>query len=227
MKKYLLAFATISLLITACSKDDEPVIPEDLTAVASSRLDLIEVAGHAHGDHFHDLAEIGGTKDSITILFNAAGEAQNGHVHLDPHKVYRIQLRLFNSKGEALQQRYLASKSVADSFKAFIVGGNFVLNPTTGDAENGAIFQPREQVYGDGSAVAGKYETTGILAYFTLGEANAGAEADVAYVLRKFNDATTKGKIERVDWNHMDYAAKYAGVDVVKLAFEVHAEEHE
>lgn len=227
MKKYCYAFAAAALFLTACSKDDENVTPENPDVVTSSRLDFIEVNGSAHGDHFHDLAEKTGEKDSIAVLFNDKGEAQNGHVHLDPHKIYRMQFHLFNSAGKELQQSFLTSKAVADSFKVFVSGGNFILNPTTGDAENGAIFQPREQAYGDGSAVNGKYETTGLLAYFTVGEANSGAEADISYVLRKFNDATTKGKIERTDWNHADYASKYAGTDVVKLTFELHAEEHE
>ncbi|ACU57707.1 hypothetical protein [Chitinophaga pinensis] len=227
MKKYCYAFTAIALFLTACSKDDEKVAPEDPNVISSSRLDFIEVNGSAHGDHFHDLAEKTGEKDSIAILFNAQGETQNGHLHLDPHKVYRIQLRVFNKAGHELQQGFLQNKTVADSFKVFLTGGNFVLNPTTGDAENGAIFQPREQVYGDGTSIGGKYETTGILAYFTLGEANSGAEADISYVLRKFTDPATKAKIERTDWNYLDYATRYAGTDILKLTFEVHAEEHE
>jgi hypothetical protein len=227
MKKYFYAFATVALFLTACSKDDDNVTPENPAAAASFRLDFIEVNGSAHGDHFHDLAEKTGEKDSIAITFNDKGEAQNGHAHLDPHKVYRLQFRQFNGAGQELQQTYLRSKAVADSFKVFLSGGNLVLNPTTGDAQNGALFQPREQAYGDGSAVGGKYETTGILAYLTVGEANSGVEADVSYVLRKFNDATTKATIERTDWNYTDYATRYAGTDAVKLTFELHAEEHE
>ncbi|MBW8685635.1 hypothetical protein K1Y79_14945 [Chitinophaga sp. B61] len=227
MKKYCYAFAAVTLLFTACSKDDDNVTPENPSAIASSRLDFVEVSGSAHGDHFHDLAEKTGAKDSTAIVFNSNGEAQDGHLHLDPHKVYRIQFRQFNSAGQELQQQYLTSKAVADSFKVFLSGGNLVLNPATGTAENGALFQPREQAYGDGTAVNGKYETTGLLAYFTLGEANSSVEADMSYVVRKFNDATTKATIERTDWNYTDYATRYAGTDVVKLTFELHAEDHE
>lgn len=216
-----------SLLFNACSKDDDQVIPEDPNAIVSSRLDFIEVAGHPHGDHFHDLAEITGEKDSVAIEFDQLGVAKNGHTHLDPHKIYRIQLHAFNREGNEVQGDFLSSKAVADFYKAFIVGGNFTLNPETGEAENGALFQPREQVYGDGTQVNGKYETTGMLAYFTLGEANEGADTDVSYVLRKLADNTSKAKIERTDWNHDDYASRFAGEDVLKLTFELHAVGHD
>lgn len=220
----LVAFA---LIFNACSKDDDPVIPEDPNAIVSARLDFIEVSGHAHGDHFHDLAEITGEKDRVAIEFDQFGVAKSGHIHLDPHKVYRLQLYAYNREGKEVQEEFLTSKTVADFYKAFIVGGNFTLNPETGEAENGALFQPREQTYGDGTKVNGKYETTGILAYFTLGEANEGADTDVSYVLRKLSDNTTKGKIERIDWNHDDYASRFAGEDVLKLTFELHAVGHD
>lgn len=228
LRNYLLVLMAFALLFTSCSKDDDNTItPDDPNAIASSRLDFIEVNGHPHGDHFHDLAEIDGEKDVLSIEFDNQGVAKNGHTHLDPHKIYRMQLHVFNNEGREIQNDFLASKAVADLYKAFIVGGNFTLNPATGQAENGALFQPREQTYGDGSTVNGKYEMTGIVAYFTLGEANEGADTDVSYVLRKFSDATTKAKVERTDWNHDDYASRFAGEDVLKLTFEIHAEGHD
>jgi hypothetical protein len=228
LRNYLLALMAFALLFTSCSKDDDNTItPDDPNAIASSRLDFIEVNGHPHGDHFHDLAEIDGEKDSLSIEFDNQGVAKNGHTHLDPHKIYRMQLHVFNNEGREIQNDFLASKAVADLYKAFMVGGNFILNPNTNGEENGALFQPREQTYGDGTTVNGKYEMTGIVAYFTLGEANEGADTDVSYVLRKFSDAATKAKVERIDWNHDDYASRFAGEDVLKLTFEIHAEGHD
>ncbi|MEH6307131.1 hypothetical protein RYH73_15900 [Olivibacter sp. CPCC 100613] len=227
LKNFSYALMTFTLLFSACSKDDDPIQPDDPNAIVSTRLDFIEVTGHPHGDHFHDLAEIEGEKDSITIEFDQMGIAKNGHIHLDPHKIYRLQLYAFNGDGHEVQDEFLANKAVADQYKAFIVGGDFKLNPETGEAENGALFQPREQTYGDGAKVDGKYETTGILAYFSLGEANEGADTDVSYILRRFADHTTKAKIERTDWNHDDYASKFVGEDVLKLTFELHAVGHD
>ncbi|MNL66866.1 hypothetical protein D3C87_1913950 [compost metagenome] len=90
--------------------------------------------------------------------------------------------------------------------------------------ESGAIFQPRETSYADGTAVNGQYETTGVLTYLTLGHDNEGPTKEISYVMRKLEQGV-KAKITRSDWNHTDYKTKFAGQNVLELKFEVHVEE--
>src|SRR5690606_3259 len=106
--------------------------------------------------------------------------------------------------GKEVQNDFIKDKATAGNYKAFLVGGDFILNPDSDD-ESGAIFQPREQTYGDGTAVDGKYETTGILSYFTVAHDNEGPTKEVTYALHKL-DAGVNANIERTDWNRSDYA---------------------
>ncbi|KEO72209.1 hypothetical protein [Anditalea andensis] len=217
----LASLATFSF--TSCNNDDEePVVWEN---IERSELIFTEVTGGAslypHGDHFHGL---GGAVEgeSRTISFNSAGVAtEGGHIHLDPEGIYKVQLRAWDFTGREVQQDFLADKATASRYKAFLVGAPFVLNQNTED-QSGAIFQPREMEYVDGTAVAGALETTGILTYITLGESNEG-EFAVTYVLRNI-DPGVKENITRGDWNHADYATRFAGSNVVELKFEIHAE---
>ncbi|WP_256011925.1 hypothetical protein [Desertivirga xinjiangensis] len=215
-------FAAIIIVssVTSCKKDDND--PEPIKeGIERSELILTEVNGHAHGDHFHDLADIPGATP-IVIKFDEKGTATaNGHLHLEADAIYKIQLKTWDYTGKEVQNDYIASKAVADNYKAFLVGGNLILNQNTQN-ESGAIFQPREATYGDGTAVSGAIQTTGILSYFTLGHENEG-EKEVSYILRKLNNGV-KATITRGDWNHNDYATKFAGEDVLKLKFEIHAE---
>lgn len=220
----LVLLAALTLGFSSCNKEDE--LPEPIQeGIQKSALILTTVSGdavHAHGDHFHGLAE-GLEGRSIVIEFDEKGIAtKNGHLHLEADAVYKVELRAWNYQGKEVQNEFLASKTVADSFKAFLVGGNFKLN-TESSTEQGAIFQPREQKYLDGTAVDGKYETTGILSYFTVGHDNQGATKEVTYILRKLN-AGLKGKIERTDWNRTDYKSAFAGENILELKFEIHAE---
>lgn len=222
-------FAVLALLgltvffLSSCDKDDgDDPIPE---GIQRSELILTEVSGEtveAHGDHFHGLD--GGTEgESIVIKFDENGVATaNGHLHLEADAVYKIELKAWDYTGTEVQDDFIANKATADQYKAFLVGGNLVLNPDS-DHESGAIFQPREQTYGDGTAVEGKYETTGILSYFTIGHDNEGPTKEITYVLRKL-DPGVKATIERTDWNRNDYAAIFAGENVLELKFEIHAE---
>ncbi|MDR2284224.1 MAG: hypothetical protein LBE37_13490 [Sphingobacterium sp.] len=219
----LAVVATVILGFSSCSKDDDPVVIKE--GIQKSTITLTEVSGeavHAHGDHFHGLTE-GVEGESIVIEFNENGVAtKNGHLHLEADAVYKIELKAWDYHGKEVQNDFITNKSTADSYKAFLIGGSFKLNPDS-DTEQGAIFQPREQKYVDGVAVNGKYETTGILSYFTVGHENEGPTKEVTYVLRKLNSGV-KAKIERTDWNRTDYKTQFAGENVLELKFEIHAE---
>jgi len=217
----LVGFTVLS--IASCNKDeDDQPLPQ---GIQRSELILTEISGEsveAHGDHFHGLD--GGTEgESIVIPFDENGVATaNGHLHLEADAVYKIELKAWDYAGKEIQQDFIVNKGTAANYKAFLIGGDFILNPDSDD-ESGAIFQPREQAYGDGTPVDGKYETTGILSYFTIGHDNEGATKTVTYVLRKL-DAGVKALIERTDWNRTDYAEAFAGENVLELKFEIHAE---
>lgn len=226
--RLFLAFVTFGLLATtvsSCSSDEQTVEPVR-EGIKRSELILTEITGEsveAHGDHFHGL-DAGVEAEPIVISFNEKGDAvQNGHLHLEADAAYKIELKFWDYNDKELQNEIIASKANADQYKAFLIGGNFVLNPDS-QTQSGAIFQPRESTYGDGTAVDGKYEVTGILSYFTVGQDNQGATKQVTYVLRKLN-GDIKGKIERTDWNRPDYAATFSGENVLELTFEIHAEE--
>jgi hypothetical protein len=201
---------------------ESPLTIEGSDAKVAYKLVFTEVAGEAHGDHFHDLAD----KDKvepISISFDEKGTAlAGGHAHINPESIYKIEFKQFDASSKEIQGQYIANKATADYYKAFLTGGSFVLNPNSSTG-TGAIFQTKETTYGDGSAVNGAIETTGIITYFTAGKDNEG-EKNVSYILRKFNDATTKAKVTRADWNLSDYATKFAGQDQIKLSFELHAE---
>lgn len=224
MKTRKITLAAMLLFVaafTACKKDEDNPIQE---GIERSELIFTEVGGYAHGDHFHDLADLVNGKQTV-VKFNDKGAAiSGGHLHLEADAVYKIQLKAWDYTGKEVQNDFIINKATADNYKAFLVGGNFVLNASTTN-ESGAIFQPRETTFGDGTAVSGTggIGTTGILSYFTVGHSNEGATKNVSYVLRKVN-AGVKATITRNDWNLNDYANKFAGQDVLKLNFEIHAE---
>lgn len=219
-----LAFAVLMIIGFASCKDDNltELAPE---GIQRSTLTLTEIVGetvHAHGDHFHGLAD-GKEGDIIVVSFDEQGEAtKNGHLHLEAGAIYKMELQAWDYQGKDVQQDFVTTKSVASSYKAFLVGGSFILN-TDSETEDGAIFQPREQMYGDGTVVDGKYEATGIVSYFTVGADNEGATKAVSYVLRKLNPGV-KAAIERTDWNRSDYETAFQGENVLALKFEIHAE---
>lgn len=222
--EYHLHFTVTDQLGNTTTVESELTIESADVPVAYQLL-FTESEGYAHGDHFHDLADKDGA-ETITVSFDEQGTAiTGGHLHLDPHGIYKVELKEFDDAGNEVQGKYIESEAVANFYKAFLIGGEFILNSTTSD-ESGAIFQPRETQYGDGTAVSGSggIGTTGTIFYFTVGHANEG-EKDVIYVLRKFSSAETKATVTREHWNLADYTTRFAGEDVIKLSFEIHAEE--
>lgn len=191
----------------------------------STALIFTEVSGSEtslHGDHFHGLASgVEGASDTIT--FDASGNIiSNGHIHLVPEKIYKIALKTYDASGNETQNKYIANQATAANYKAFLIGGNFILNTNTID-ESGAAFQTRETQYADGTAVSGATNTTGVITYFTVGHANEG-EKEVSFIMRKLNEGV-KANITRVDWNRADYATAFAGTNELELKFEIHAED--
>ncbi|RYY56040.1 MAG: DUF4625 domain-containing protein [Chitinophagaceae bacterium] len=190
----------------------------------SSALVFTRISGagvEAHGDHFHGLA--GGTEGaSDTVTFDGEGAViAHGHLHLAATGVYKVSLKTYNASGTETQARYIADATTAENFKAFLVGGNYVLNPAT-TSETGAIFQTRETSYANGATVSGATATTGVTSYFTAGNDNKGNK-DVTFIMRKLN-AGVKPTITRTDWNRSDYATEFAGSNELQLKFEIHAE---
>lgn len=218
-------FGIVTFSMTSCEKDEDPVQEE---GIMRSELILTEVTGDAslypHGDHFHGL---GGAVEgeSIVITFDGNGTATtNGHLHLEAEAIYKIELKAWDFNGREIQNDFIATEAIANNYKAFLIGGSLVLNQDT-DHEDGAIFQPRELEYGDGTAVTGSggIGTTGIISYFTIGHENEELNDDVTFVLRRVNDGV-KANITRDDWNRSDYTSAFAGEDVLRLSFEIHAE---
>lgn len=225
LKSVAIAFiAAAVLFVSSCKKEDDTAIVKE--GIERSEIILTEVTGtavEAHGDHFHGLTDLTpGTP--IVIKFDENGVATaNGHLHLEADAVYKLELKAWDYAGKEVQNQFIENKATADQFKAFLVGGNLILNKDS-QSESGAIFQPKEANYADGTAVTGQYETTGVLTYLTIGHDNEGPTKTLTYVLRKL-EKDVKTKITRSDWNHSDYAAKFAGQDVLKLKFEIHVEE--
>ena len=223
--KFLLLALLFTAALSACKKDKGEPIKEGL---ANAELTFTEISGpaiEAHGDHFHGLADAVEGKKTV-VKFNENGVATaNGHLHLETDGVYKVELKAWDYSGKEIQKDFIATKAAADNYKAFLVGGNLLLNANS-TSESGAIFQPRETKHGDGTDVTGTggIGTVGVLSYFTIGDDNKGAAKKVTYVLRKLNTGV-KATVTRNDWNHNDYTSKFAGQDVLKLNFEIHAEE--
>lgn len=212
------------LFVSSCKKDnDTPAVKEGIERAEIILTEMSGAAIEAHGDHFHGLTDLTGSTP-IVIKFNEKGNATaNGHLHLEADAVYKMELKAWDYTGKEVQNQFIENKAVADQYKAFLLGGNLILNKDS-QHESGAIFQPREATYVDGTAVTGQYETTGVLTYLTIGHDNEGPTKELTYVMRKL-EKDVKAKITRSDWNHTDYAAKFAGQDVLKLKFEIHVEE--
>ncbi|WEK18532.1 MAG: hypothetical protein P0Y49_17215 [Candidatus Pedobacter colombiensis] len=224
-KSLAIALMTAAVLfVSSCKKNNDiPVVKE---GIERSEIILTEVTGaaiEAHGDHFHGLTDLTAGAP-VVIKFNEKGIATaNGHLHLEANAVYKMELKAWDYTGKEVQNQFIQDKATADQFKAFLVGGNLILNKDS-KTESGAVFQPKEQNYADGSIVTGQYETTGILSYLTIGHDNQGPTKEITYILRKLNK-DVKATITRSDWNHNDYATKFAGQDLLKLKFEIHVEE--
>lgn len=218
------AVATVALAaswLVSCKKENDN--RPEREGIERSQLVFTEVVGESlepHGDHFHGLgAAVEG--ESIIVSFDEQGVAtRNGHLHLTADGIYKVELKAWDYAGREMQQSFVSTKSVADSYKVFLQGGGFILNANS-DHERGAIFQPRELQYGDSQPVSGQYETTGILAYFTIGDDNKDLTKELTYVLRKINDGV-KSTITRSDWNRPDYASEFPGTNILELRFEVH-----
>ncbi|WP_207515276.1 DUF4625 domain-containing protein [Longitalea luteola] len=191
----------------------------------SAALVFTKVTGEgleAHGDHFHGLGTaIDGSSDTVT--FDDKGTIiANGHLHLEATGIYKVALKTYDASGNETQNKFIANAATAENYKAFLIGGNFVLNPNT-TGETGAIFQTRETTYADGTAVTGgATKTTGVISYFIAGIDNKAAK-DVTFVMRKVNPGV-KPTITRLDWNRTDYATAFAGTNELELKFEIHAE---
>lgn len=207
----------LAVSVFSCKDDDVDVVSKE-----RSELIFTEISGEGvegHGDHFHGLG-VAVEGKSTTVTFDKNGTAiANGHLHLEAETIYKIQLKTWNAEGIEVQNDFIASKAVADNYKAFLIGGNFILNPNSAK-EEGALFQTREVTYTDGTVVTGQYETTGITSYFIAGHDNEG-EKDVTFVLRKL-DAGVKARVTRLDWNRNDYTTAFAGSNVLELKFELH-----
>lgn len=119
----LAGLAAVLLFITSCSKDDDKVPIKE--GIQRSELILTEVSGEsveAHGDHFHGLDD-GIEGESLTIKFDKNGKATSGgHLHLEADAVYKIALKAWDHTGKEVQDDFIASKTVADNYKAFLVG---------------------------------------------------------------------------------------------------------
>ncbi|WP_083923265.1 hypothetical protein [Echinicola pacifica] len=228
MRKVIIASLAFAVLGFSCTDEDSPVIPEE--GIEKASLIFTEISGGeglgAHGDHFHGIDDaVEG--ESQVIEFDALGNASSGgHLHLDPDGIYKVALEAWDYAGNRVEGDFVQNKETADQYKAFLVGGNILLNADTED-ESGAIFQAREKEYGEGTLVDGKYETTGVLTYFTLGHSNSAQTHAVTFIMRKFTDPATKSTVERSDWNRSDYAEAFAGSDILKLNFEIHASEED
>jgi len=210
--------------LASCS-DSDPAVEPPKEGIQRSELVFTELGEgpHPHGNHFHGLTDAPEVK-ILTVKFDEEGKATaNGHLHLEGESVYKLELKAWDYEGKEVQQAFIADSATASNYKAFLIGGNFILNQNT-EKETGAIFQPRELEFGDGKQVtgAGGTGTTGILSYFTIGEDNEEPTKQVRYVLRRL-DAGVKAKITRNDWNAADYKTKFAGENVLELAFEIHA----
>ena len=72
------------------------------------------------------------------IKFDEMVKAVSGGHHLDAEGALQNRIKAWDYTGKEVQNDYIASKEVADKYKAFLVGGNFILNSDT-EEETGAI----------------------------------------------------------------------------------------
>lgn len=164
LNKLLTVTALVGMAVfsfTSCNNDDdEPAIQE---GIESAELSFTEVIGddrlYPHSDHFDGLGNAT-EGETHTIVFNSEGVATSGvPLHLDPAGIFKVQLKAWDFTGKEVQNDFINDKSTADGYKAFLVGGDLILNMDTDD-QTGAIFQPRELEYMDGTTVNGQFETT-------------------------------------------------------------------
>src|SRR5690606_21020179 len=74
-----LSFLAMILVASSCNKKEDPLPME--TGIQRSSLSFTEVVGEPHGDHFHGLGELTGSK-THTLSFDSEGKVQSGgHFH--------------------------------------------------------------------------------------------------------------------------------------------------
>lgn len=205
--------------ISSCKKDEQ--VPTAVEQVRASLLftELQGTKGAGHGDHFHGVTT---AKEGAvtTVNFDASGNAlTKGAINLDAELAYKVDLKVYDEKGLEIQDNFVKNQAIAAEYKAFLIGDKLIANANT-ETNGGAIFQPREMDYADGTKVNGKYEMTGLKAFFTLGSENKGKTKKLVYALRKIEPGV-KAKIERVDLLDQGYAGKFKGANVVELKFDI------
>nr|WP_315399254.1 hypothetical protein [uncultured Sphingobacterium sp.] len=215
----LLASVGLLIGVSSCKKDEHvPVAGEEVRA-SLQFTELLETKGAGHGDHFHGVttAKEGAV---ITVNFDASGNAlTKGAINLDAELAYKIDLKVYDEKGIEIQDNFVKNQATAGEYKAFLIGDKLIANANT-ETNGGAIFQPRETDYADGTKVNGKYEMTGLKAFFTLGSENKGKTKKLIYSLRKIEPGV-KATIERVDLLDPGYASKFKGANVLELKFDI------
>lgn len=220
IKKKLGFIAVLFIVFTSCSSEEDHLV--EPASLIRSQLIFTEVLGEsvtAHADHFHGLAS--GKEGKVVVLnFDDKGKTSaKSPLVLNSKITYKVDLKTWNAEGNENQTSYIANKETADRYKAFLIGGNLVLNVNTLN-ESGALFQPRELNYIDGTTVNGKYETTGILTYLIFGESNKRQNQQVSFILRELDNGV-KGTVERIDWNRDDYGTAFAGRNILDLKFNI------
>lgn len=205
--------------IVSCKKDDDtPILGKEVRA-SLQFTELEGTKGAAHGDHFHGVAT---AKEGavIKINFDASGQSlASSAINLNTEIAYKVDLKVYDENGGEIQDTYVKNLTTANEYKAFLIGDKLIANANS-ETNGGAIFQPRDTIYADGTKVNGKYEMTGLMAFFTLGNENKGNTKKLSYILRKI-EPDVKAKIERVDLLDQAYATKFQGKNILELTFDI------
>lgn len=215
----LFVYVGILFGIVSCKKDEHvPILGEEVRA-SLQFTELLGTKGAAHGNHFHGVSS---AKEGavITINFDASGNAMSNDItNLNAELAYKMDLKIFDESGAEIQQQYVENLSIAENYKAFLTADNLIANANS-ETNGGAIFQPRDTSYTDGTKVNGQYEMTGLISFFTLGLENKGKTKNITYSLRKIEPGV-KVKIERADLLDQDYANKFNGKNILELKFNI------
>lgn len=210
-------------VLTSCDNKEDYTADLDLSR---SELIFTPVLGDdvlPHEDHFHGL-DNGILGQPLVLKFDKTTPPINNVAKIKADVAYKIELKTWDKEGNEIQDNFIKNKVTADKYKAFLQGGNFILNQNS-ETDQGALFFPREKKYGDGNDVVGKYEVTGVLSYFILGKDNVSkTPKKLKYVLRELKDGE-KSKIERGDWNRDDYEKAFVGKNILELNFELQVED--
>ncbi|MDR2285156.1 MAG: hypothetical protein LBE37_18230 [Sphingobacterium sp.] len=200
MKKYItILFISIFALTTACKKD-EPTPETDQEEVGSASITFTEVAGEAHGDHYHYTEIENPEVEKIDFTGSQMLPPVGAHTHLEVGKSYRFNVTIKDFAGRETQQSFVEKD---DNHFAFIL-----------NIPEDHVFVTYSDKKNDGTKVK-----VGVQGYITV--LKASSTFTTRYIMRHLNPKVKETIDPKKDWNNTNFTS-FTGANDLDLKFDLH-----